>query len=199
MTDAGRPTLYRPDYCELARNYCLLGATNADLAGFFDVTSRTIDNWIAAHPEFAAAVREARAVAAMPGWRAVSTSARWATSTRSSAPSGISARPERLPIRCGSRPIRGPASSGCAIASLNTGASAPRRPRPIRLTCWPCSMPPVSGRGQSGQTLVRDMFLFRVAELCQSSGSVGRPLSGSGTPLNVSRFLLITAAAAAFH
>lgn len=63
MTDVGRPTLYRRDYCELARNYCLLGATNADLAGFFDVTTRTIDNWIAVHPEFATAVREARAIA----------------------------------------------------------------------------------------------------------------------------------------
>jgi len=63
MTGAGRPTLYRRELCELARNYCLLGATNADLAGFFEVTTRTIDNWIAVHPEFAAAVREARAVA----------------------------------------------------------------------------------------------------------------------------------------
>ena len=63
MISAGRPTLYRRDLCELARNYCLLGATNADLAGFFDVTTRTIDNWIAVHPEFAETVRDARAVA----------------------------------------------------------------------------------------------------------------------------------------
>jgi hypothetical protein len=63
MTQPGRPTLYRPDYCELARNYCLLGATNEELGGFFEVTSRTIDNWIAVHPEFATAVREARALA----------------------------------------------------------------------------------------------------------------------------------------
>jgi hypothetical protein len=60
---AGRPTLYRPDHCELARNYCLLGATNQDLATFFDVAIGTIDNWIAAHPDFATAVRQARAVA----------------------------------------------------------------------------------------------------------------------------------------
>ena len=49
MTDPGRPTLYRPDYCEFAHNYCLLGATNEDLGSFFGVTSRTIDNWIAAN------------------------------------------------------------------------------------------------------------------------------------------------------
>jgi hypothetical protein len=63
MTDPGRPTLYHPDYCELAHNYCLLGATNEDLGGFFGVTPRTIDNWIAGHPEFATAVREGKAVA----------------------------------------------------------------------------------------------------------------------------------------
>lgn len=63
MSDPGRPTLYRSDYCELAHNYCLLGATNEDLGGFFGVTSRTIDNWIAGHPEFAAAVREGKALA----------------------------------------------------------------------------------------------------------------------------------------
>jgi len=63
MTAVGRPTLYRSEYCDLARNYCLLGATNADLGEFFDVTSRTIDNWIADHPEFGRAVRDARALA----------------------------------------------------------------------------------------------------------------------------------------
>ena len=63
MGHPGRPTLYRRDHCELARNYCRLGATNDDLAAFFEVTTRTIDNWIAAHPEFATAVRNARAVA----------------------------------------------------------------------------------------------------------------------------------------
>jgi hypothetical protein len=63
MSDVGRPTLYRSDYCELARNYCLLGATNAELASFFGVAPRTIDNWIAAQPAFAAAVKEARVLA----------------------------------------------------------------------------------------------------------------------------------------
>ena len=49
MPTPGQPTLYEPDYCELAHNYCLLGATNEVLAGFFGVTRRTIQNWIAAH------------------------------------------------------------------------------------------------------------------------------------------------------
>ncbi len=63
MTILGRPTAYRREYCELAHNYCLLGATNAELAAFLDVSPRTIDNWIASHAAFAEAVREGRVVA----------------------------------------------------------------------------------------------------------------------------------------
>src|ERR1044071_5542894 len=63
MTTVGRPTDYRREFCDLALNYCLLGATNAELAGFFDVAPRTIDNWIASHPAFAQAVREGKVMA----------------------------------------------------------------------------------------------------------------------------------------
>jgi hypothetical protein len=50
-------------YCELAHNYCLLGANNEDLAGFFAVTRRTVDNWIATHADFAQAMQQGRAAA----------------------------------------------------------------------------------------------------------------------------------------
>jgi hypothetical protein len=63
MATPGQPTSYKPEYIELAHNYCLLGATNEVLGDFFGVTSRTVDNWIAAHPDFADAVRRGRAVA----------------------------------------------------------------------------------------------------------------------------------------
>ena len=63
MATPGQPTSYKPEYCELADNYCLLGATNEVLGDFFGVTSRTIDNWIATHPDFADAVKRGRAVA----------------------------------------------------------------------------------------------------------------------------------------
>ena len=63
MPTSGQPTLYKPEYIELAHNYCLLGATNEVLARFFEVAPRTIDNWIAAHPDFADAVVRGRAVA----------------------------------------------------------------------------------------------------------------------------------------
>jgi hypothetical protein len=63
MTGPGRPTLYKPENGELARKFCLLGATNEDLAGLFDVALRTIDNWLATIPEFAAAVKRGRDIA----------------------------------------------------------------------------------------------------------------------------------------
>jgi hypothetical protein len=63
----GRPTLHRPEYNEQARNHCLLGATNPQLAEVFDVSPRTIDSWIASIPEFGKAVREGRAVANAQG------------------------------------------------------------------------------------------------------------------------------------
>lgn len=41
MAGPGRPILYKPANGELARKFCLLGATNEDLAGLFDVAVRT--------------------------------------------------------------------------------------------------------------------------------------------------------------
>lgn len=48
----GRPSSYRAEYAEQAFKLCLLGATYADLAGFFGVAESTINNWKDAHPEF---------------------------------------------------------------------------------------------------------------------------------------------------
>ena len=63
MTAIGRPTLYDPAICEQAHNYCLLGATNDELAEFLGVSARTIDRWIADHADFGDAVRRGRVVA----------------------------------------------------------------------------------------------------------------------------------------
>lgn len=52
-----RKSDYRPEYAEQASNYCLLGATDADLAQFFGVTRRTITNWKNDHPDFADALQ----------------------------------------------------------------------------------------------------------------------------------------------
>jgi len=63
MPVTGRPTLHRPEYNEQAHEHCLLGATNPELAALFEVSSRTIDSWIASIPEFGKAVRDGRAFA----------------------------------------------------------------------------------------------------------------------------------------
>ncbi len=62
-TGRGRPTLYRPELCEQARRHLGSGATLAQFAGLMGVAPRSIDNWIARAPAFAAAVREGRAEA----------------------------------------------------------------------------------------------------------------------------------------
>ena len=56
----GRPTAYKPEYPDLARKFCLLGATNDDLARMFEVSPRTIDQWMADQPEFSRSVKEGR-------------------------------------------------------------------------------------------------------------------------------------------
>ncbi|SEP26615.1 hypothetical protein SAMN02990966_04700 [Rhodospirillales bacterium URHD0017] len=63
MTGPGRPSDFTLDMCEQAHNYCLLGATNDELAQFFDVSPRTIDRWIAERADFGDAVRSGRVAA----------------------------------------------------------------------------------------------------------------------------------------
>lgn len=48
----GRPTRYRAEYAEQAYKLCLLGATDAEMADFFNVRVTTIDNWKRRHREF---------------------------------------------------------------------------------------------------------------------------------------------------
>lgn len=51
----GRPTLYRPEYAKQAVALCRLGATDPELADFFEVSIATIKLWAAQHEEFLAA------------------------------------------------------------------------------------------------------------------------------------------------
>jgi hypothetical protein len=50
-------TDYKPEYAVQAEKLCLLGATDDDLAAFFEVGQRTIRRWKTAHPEFMAALK----------------------------------------------------------------------------------------------------------------------------------------------
>lgn len=53
----GRPSGYKPEYAAQAAKLCKLGATNVDLADFFDASINTIANWQTSHPEFLAALK----------------------------------------------------------------------------------------------------------------------------------------------
>jgi len=57
MPAEGRPTSYREEYCQLATNYCLLGATDVQLAEYFGVVEATIHNWKHDHPEFLESIK----------------------------------------------------------------------------------------------------------------------------------------------
>lgn len=49
---AGRPSSYLPEYVEQARKLCELGATDREVAAFFDVSESTLNTWKHTHPEF---------------------------------------------------------------------------------------------------------------------------------------------------
>lgn len=63
LTAMGRPTSYLPEYTRQAEQLCQLGATDAEMADFFDVTVRTINRWKVTHPEFSVAIRRGKASA----------------------------------------------------------------------------------------------------------------------------------------
>ncbi len=58
-----RPSKYKPEFVGQATKLCGLGATDADLAGFFGVTTVTIWRWQGEHPEFCSALKVGKAAA----------------------------------------------------------------------------------------------------------------------------------------
>lgn len=59
----GRPTAYRPEYAKQAAKLCELGATDLELAQFFEVAVSTVYLWRVTHPAFSEAVKRGKAVA----------------------------------------------------------------------------------------------------------------------------------------
>lgn len=53
----GRPSSYRTEFAPQAGKLCLLGATDQELADFFDVDERTINRWKQDHPEFCQSIK----------------------------------------------------------------------------------------------------------------------------------------------
>lgn len=59
---AGRPSDYLPEYADQAAKLSRLGAIDADLAEFFEVSEVTINAWKKAHPKFLKSIKSGKAL-----------------------------------------------------------------------------------------------------------------------------------------
>jgi len=59
----GRPSSFLPEYIEQAKKQCEEGATDQELADFFDVSVRTLYRWKNTYPEFCQALKASKAPA----------------------------------------------------------------------------------------------------------------------------------------
>lgn len=58
-----RPSKYRPEFAEQALKLCRLGAKDSELADFFHVDEKTINNWKNDHPEFLQSLKDGKGLA----------------------------------------------------------------------------------------------------------------------------------------
>jgi hypothetical protein len=58
-----RPSKYRPEFDDQARKLCLLGATDIELADFFEVSEDSIHEWKKVHPGFSESIKKGKAQA----------------------------------------------------------------------------------------------------------------------------------------
>lgn len=61
--DGGRPSKYKKEYADQAFKLCLLGHTDEELADFFEVDERTVNNWKQDYEEFFQSVIRGKAIA----------------------------------------------------------------------------------------------------------------------------------------
>jgi hypothetical protein len=60
---AGRPTKYKDEYAQQAYKLCLLGATDKELADFFEVNEDTVNEWKKTQPEFSESIKNGKHIA----------------------------------------------------------------------------------------------------------------------------------------
>ena len=61
-TQVGRPTLYRPEFCNIVIDDAALGHTLGATCAILGVDRGTINDWAASHPDFAKAVARAKSI-----------------------------------------------------------------------------------------------------------------------------------------
>ncbi|MDP0376965.1 helix-turn-helix domain-containing protein [Glaesserella parasuis] len=59
----GRPTKYKSEYATQVEKLCLLGATDKDIADFFDVDEATINRWKLEHSDFCESIKKGKMLA----------------------------------------------------------------------------------------------------------------------------------------
>lgn len=59
----GRPSAFKPEYCEQARKLCLLGLIDKELAEYFEVAESTLNKWKLDHPEFSESLKKGKQIA----------------------------------------------------------------------------------------------------------------------------------------
>lgn len=61
----GRPTKYEPSFNKQVVKLCRLGATDKEIADFFNVCEKTINNWKTDYPEFLQSIKKGKIEADM--------------------------------------------------------------------------------------------------------------------------------------
>lgn len=59
----GRPSSFKEEYIQLVENYCLLGATDKELADFFGVSEQTLNSWKKNYPLFLESIKKGKQIA----------------------------------------------------------------------------------------------------------------------------------------
>jgi hypothetical protein len=58
-----RPSKYKPEFVQQAAKLCALGATDIEIADFFDVDARTLYRWKGEHEEFCQSLKISKEIA----------------------------------------------------------------------------------------------------------------------------------------
>ncbi len=62
-SETGRPSSFKPEYIAAVETICARGATDVEIAEFFEVTPRTVSRWKLQHEEFCLALKTGKDIA----------------------------------------------------------------------------------------------------------------------------------------
>lgn len=60
---SGRPTKYKKEYDDQVYKICLLGATDAEIASFFEIAESTVNEWKKEHEGFSESIKRGKEIA----------------------------------------------------------------------------------------------------------------------------------------